>query len=221
MTSTELIVSVSGIRGIVGESLTAEAGLAFAAALGTHLQGGRMVLGRDGRPSGMLLRHAVLAGLLEAGCEVHDVGVAPTPTVGLAVRRLEARGAIQITASHNPAEWNGLKLFGGDGRVLSAAEGREVQQRFEKRSFRRVGWQAVGSLQECRSAEDWHRDRVLELVDGPRIRATGLRTFLDANGGAGGPLGQGLLDAFQTKPLCQGCNADGHFVHEPEPTEVN
>src|SRR6266852_608017 len=103
MTARGLIVSVSGIRGIVGESLTAEAALAFASALGTHLKGGRVVLGRDGRPSGSLLRHAVLAGLLEAGCEVQEVGVTPTPTVGLAVRRLDARGGIQITASHNPA----------------------------------------------------------------------------------------------------------------------
>src|SRR5262249_40641936 len=112
-----LIVSVSGIRGIVGTGLTAETALAFASALGTHLGGGRVVVGGDGRPSGALWRHAVLAGLLEAGCDVKEVGVAATPTVGLAVRKLEAKGGIQITASHNPAPWNGLKLFGSDGRV--------------------------------------------------------------------------------------------------------
>src|SRR5215470_8861530 len=125
-----LIVSVSGIRGIVGDSLTPEPALAFAAALGTYLQGGRVVLSRDGRPSGAVLRHAVLAGLLGAGCEVHDLGVAPTPTCGLAVRRLQAAGGIQITASHNPAPWNGLKLFGPDGAVLSAIEGKKVQALF-------------------------------------------------------------------------------------------
>ncbi len=216
-----LIVSVSGIRGVVGDGLTAEAVLAFASALGTHLGGGRVVLGRDGRPSGSLLRHAVLAGLLEAGCEVHDVGVAPTPTVGLAVSRLAARGAVQITASHNPAEWNGLKLFGPDGRVLPPGEGRKVQAVFESRHFRRVAWSGLGKLEECRRAEDWHRDRVLELVDGPRIRAAGLRAFLDANGGAGGPLGRRLLDALGVRPVCQGCEADGHFEHVPEPTAEN
>src|SRR5437762_12317160 len=122
----ELIVSVSGIRGIVGQGLTAEATLAFAAALGTQTQGGRIVLSRDGRPSGAVLRHAVLAGLLGAGCEVQDLGVAPTPTCGLAIRKLQAMGGMQITASHNPAPWNGLKLFGKEGRVLSAAEGNKV-----------------------------------------------------------------------------------------------
>src|SRR5438552_5896203 len=136
----ELIVSVSGIRGIVGQGLTAEATLAFAAALGTHTQGGRIVLSRDGRPSGLMLRHAVLAGLLGAGCAVEDLGVAPTPTCGLAGRRLQAAGAIQITASHNSAEWNGLKLFGPDGMVLTADEGRQVQALFEGGTFRRAAW---------------------------------------------------------------------------------
>src|SRR3954453_23539623 len=110
MTANGLIVSVSGIRGIVGQGLTAEAALGFAAALGTHLGGGRVLLSSDGRSSGEMLRSAVLAGLLETGCEVRDLTVAPTPTVGLAVQELQARGAIQITASHNPAQWNGLKL---------------------------------------------------------------------------------------------------------------
>src|SRR5262245_15934684 len=142
----ELIVSVSGIRGIVGDGLTPEAALAFAAALGTQAQGGRIVLSRDGRSSGDMLRHAILAGLLSSGCEVQDIGVAPTPTFGLAVKRLGAAGGIQITASHNPAPWNGLKLFSSDGAVLSAGEGRNIQAIFESKSFRRVPWNELGSV---------------------------------------------------------------------------
>src|SRR5712692_6830796 len=217
----ELIVSVSGIRGIVGKGLTAEAALAFASALGTQVRGGRMVLSRDGRPSGDMLRHAVLAGLRGAGCEVHDLGVAPTPTLGLALRMLLAAGGIQITASHNPAPWNGLKLFGPDGAVLSARQGREIQAIFEAGSFRRVSWDELGTVTECRHAEDWHRERVLQLVDVVRIRSRGLRVFLDANGGAGGPLGKKLLEAFQCRPVCQACDADGIFLHEPEPVAAN
>src|SRR5262245_21486453 len=213
-----LIVSVSGIRGIIGQPLTPETATAFAAALGAYASGGKIVLGRDGRPSGQMLRHAVLAGLFSTGCEVHDLGVAPTPTCGFAVKRLQAAGAVQITASHNPAEWNGLKLFGADGRVLSTDQGKQVQALFETRDFQRAPWDELGYVSECRHAEDWHRDRVLELVDVVRIRARQLRTFLDANGGAGGPLGKDLLEAFQTRPVCQGCKADGFFEHEPEPT---
>lgn len=221
MTSEKLIVSVSGIRGVVGDGLTPEAATTFAAALGTAVEGSRVVLSRDGRPSGAMLRHAVLAGLLSAGCDVDDLGVAATPTCGLAVRRLHARGAVQITASHNPAEWNGLKLFGPEGRVLTAAEGQALKTLFDSQNFRRAAWDRLGSVTERHQADDWHRDRVLELVDVVRIRAAGLKTFLDANGGAGGPLGRRLLEAFQTKPVCQGGTADGFFQHEPEPTAEN
>ena len=171
-----------------------------------------------------MLRHAVLAGLLGAGCEVHDLGVAPTPTVGLAVRRLEAAGGIQITASHNPAQWNGLKLFGPDGRVLSAAEGSKVKALFEAGALRRV---AVGRARQrptdCRQAEDWHRDRVLRT--GRRARASaprGFAAFLDANGGAGGPLGQRLLEALQARAgLRTAATPTASSRHEPEPTAEN
>ncbi len=220
-TNANLIVSVSGIRGIVGEGLTAEVATAFASALGTHVRGGRIVLSGDGRSSGAMLRHAVLAGLLEAGCDVVDVGVTPTPTCGFAIRKLQAAGGIQITASHNPAPWNGLKLFGGDGRILSAAEGSKVQAIFESRAFRRAAWDKLGTWSEERRADDWHRERVLELVDVTRIRARGLKVFLDANGGAGGPLGRRLLEALQARPIIQAGDADGFFLHEPEPVAEN
>jgi phosphomannomutase len=219
--SSDLIVSVSGIRGMIGESLTPEAALRFALAFGAQLGGGRVVLCRDGRPSGTMLRHAVLAGLLSSGCEVHDLAVAPTPTAGLAVRTLGAAGGIQITASHNPAPWNGLKLFGAAGRVLSAAAGREIQHLFESGSARRVPYQELGTVQDYSRALDDHRDRVLQLVDVSAIRAAGLRAFLDANGGAGGPLGRRLLQALQVETVCHGCEADGFFLHEPEPTAEN
>jgi phosphomannomutase len=205
----------------VGRGLTPEIAASFAAALGTSTQGGRVVLSRDGRPSGAMLRHAVLAGLLAAGCEIHDVGVAPTPTCGLAVRRLAAAGGVQITASHNPAEWNGLKLFGLDGAVLTPDAGRAIKALFDAGDFRRAAWHDLGTLTDCRDAGDWHRERVLELVDAPRIRARGLRVFLDANGGAGGPLGRRLLDSLGCQPVCVGCDADGHFAHEPEPVAAN
>lgn len=216
-----LIVSVSGIRGIVGDGLTVEAATAFAAALGAHAHGGVMVLSRDGRPSGDVLRHAILAGLLASGCAVSDLGVAATPTCGLAVRRLTAAGGVQITASHNPAPWNGLKLFGPDGMVLSAVEGKRVQALFEAGTRRWAAWNKLGKVSDCRHAEDWHLERVLELVDGPPIHAAHFRVFLDANGGAGGPLGRRLLESLGCLGVCHACDADGAFLHEPEPTAEN
>jgi phosphomannomutase len=217
----ELIVSVSGVRGIVGAGLTPSVAQAFAAALGSHTQGGRIALSSDGRPSGAMLRHAVLAGLLSTGCDVLDLGVAPTPTLGLAVRRLEAAGGVQITASHNPAPWNGLKLFGPDGAVLNAAQGRDIQALFAAATPGYVSWDKIGRSCECRDALDWHRARVLELVDVARISGRKLSVFLDANGGAGGPMGQKLLESLGCRLIAHHCRADGVFAHEPEPIADN
>lgn len=218
---SELIISVSGIRGIVGKSLTPDAATAFAAALGTSVQSGSIVLSRDGRPSGVMLRHAVLAGLISAGCKVHDLGIASTPTFGLAIQRLQAAGGIQITASHNPAPWNGLKLFGCEGGVLSAEQGQEIRALFDARTFGHQSWDKLGTVHDCTQALDWHHDRVLELIDVPRIRSHPVRPFLDANGGAGGPLGRRLLETLQCRPILQACEADGVFRHEPEPIAEN
>ncbi len=221
-TSDELIVSVSGIRGIVGAGLTPGPAVAFAQALGSYLRGGPVVLSRDSRPSGEVLRHAVLAGLLACGCDVQDLGIAPTPTCGLAVRRLRAAGAVQITASHNPAPWNGLKLFGDDGAVLSASRGREVKQLYDAGWFTCVPHDRLGRAHACDQAEAWHAERVLQLVDVERIRRRGFRTLLDANGGAGGPLGMRLLEALQgVIPAARGARPDGAFAHPPEPLAEN
>jgi phosphomannomutase len=221
ISTNELIVSVSGIRGIIGAGFSPAAALAFAQALGTYLQGGRVVLARDSRPSGNMLRHAVIAGLASCGCEIHDLGIVPTPTCGLAVRKLEAVGAIQITASHNPAPWNGMKLFGSDGAVLSAAKGKEIKQIFDTNAFALVAHEKLGGLRDCQQAEDWHRERVLQLVDGTRIRSHRFRVLLDANGGAGGPLGKALLDSLQAKTILLSAQPDGNFAHPPEPLAEN
>jgi phosphomannomutase len=168
-----------------------------------------------------MLRHAVIAGLQACGCEVVDLGIAPTPTVGLAVRKLDAAGAIQITASHNPAPWNGMKLFGNDGAVLTATKGKVIKEIFDKNSFVFVPHDKIGRLQECTQAEDWHRARVRELVDVARLRAAKYRVLLDANAGAGGPLGQALLDSLGAQPTILGGQPDGNFAHPPEPIAEN
>lgn len=213
----ELIVSVSGIRGIIGQSLSPDIACRFASALGTYLKGGRVVLSRDGRPSGRMLRQAVAAGLSAAGCTVDDIGIAPTPTVGVAVRQLGAAGGIQITASHNPAPWNGLKMFGADGAVLTAERGRQVQQLFESGSLKFAGWDAIGDIRVPPDVTEAHARSVCDAVSASSIHAAGFRVLLDANGGAGGPLGASLLRQLGCEIVELACEADGTFVHEPEP----
>jgi phosphomannomutase len=219
--ANELIVSVSGIRGIVGSSLTPEAAARFAGALGAYLKGGRVAVGRDSRPSGEMLKHAVIAGLTAAGCTVDDLGIVPTPTVGLAVRNLGAAGGMMITASHNPAPWNGLKLFGPDGAVLSADDGRDVARLYETGEFARATWDRVGELHVPPDVTDDHLRAVLDCVSVAKVASKNFTVFLDGNGGAGGPLGVRLLRELGCRVVQHNCLANGDFAHDPEPTPAH
>lgn len=211
------IVSVSGIRGIVGQTLLPDRVCQFAASLGTFLRGGRVVLSRDSRPSGQMLRSASIAGLTSVGCTVEDIGIAPTPTVGIAVRQLGAAGALQITASHNPAPWNGLKMFGPDGAVLSADRGRQVQQIYENGTFRYASWNGIGGSRVPPDVLEVHAQMACDSAGAASTHAAGLRVLLDANGGAGGPLGSMLLRQMGCEVVEIACEPDGVFVHEAEP----
>ncbi len=218
---SNFIVSVSGIRGVVGAGLTPEVVARFAAAFGAHRGGGTMLLSRDSRPSGEMLADAAAAGLRSAGCTVLDAGILPTPTAGLAVRARGYAGGIQITASHNPAPWNGLKMFGSDGAVLTAAEGAAVEALFRSDAFARASWNRLGPRRRIYGVEKAHVERVLAVVDPERIRAARFTVVLDGNGGAGGPAGLLLLDALGCDVLPLGCEPDGHFDHDPEPTPAH
>ena len=213
----ELIVSVSGIRGIIGETLTPEAALRFAQAMGTHLQGGKVLVSRDGRPSGQFLGHAVIAGLLQCGCEVLDLGIQPTPTVGVAVRHFEAAGAIQITASHNPAPWNGLKLFGRDGAVLAPEIGKAVQQLFESQQFERKPWDQLGEYSSTNDGSRAHLGAVLRASKVAAIAERRFRILIDGNGGSGGPLALQLLQELGCTTIPHNTEQTGYFAHEAEP----
>ncbi|MCU0703784.1 MAG: phosphoglucosamine mutase [Fimbriiglobus sp.] len=218
---SELIVSVSGIRGVIGDSLTPDAACRFAMALGTHLGGGRVVVSRDGRPSGDALRHAVFAGLMATGCTADDIGIAPTPTVGIAVRTLSAAGAIQITASHNPAPWNGLKMFGPDGAVLPAEQGQRVKLLFERGPFKLAKWDGIGAVHVPPDVLADHARLVQENVSVSTIASRGIRVFLDGNGGSGGPLAAMLLGELGCQVIQHNCESNGLFAHEAEPTPAH
>ena len=127
---SELIISVSGLRGVVGTSLTADVAVRYVAAFASDLPPGPLVVARDGRSTGTMLRDLITGALTASGRDVIDVGVAATPTVGVFVRDYGAVGAVQISASHNPPEYNGIKLFGVDGRVIGAAAGAKVREEY-------------------------------------------------------------------------------------------
>jgi phosphomannomutase len=216
-----LIVSVSGIRGVVGRTLTPDVAMRFAVSYAAELTPGPVAVSRDGRSTGDMLAHAVTAGLSAAGREVVDLGVAATPTVGFFVQHAKLAGAVQISASHNPPEWNGLKLYRREGFVLSAGAGKRVAERFESGDPTFVEWNAVGHERVEPNPLRPHLARVSSLVDVERIRARKFRVTLDANHGSGALLGRELLTMLGCDARILGADPDGRFEHQPEPTEAN
>ena len=140
---SSLMVSVSGVRGIVGEALIPEVVAKFSAAFGRLTQEGMIVVGSDTRTSNQMFRYAVFSGLLSSGCEVVDVGVCPTPSLQLIVEKLEASGGIAITGSHNPAEWNALKFIRSDGLFLYPEQGKLLLRIYAKERITRVKWDKI------------------------------------------------------------------------------
>ncbi|MCH2115597.1 MAG: phosphoglucosamine mutase [Pirellulales bacterium] len=217
----EPIISVSGLRGIVGLSLTPEIVSRYVAAFVESLPAGPVVITRDGRGTGLMVAAAVKAALMAAGRTCLDADLAATPTTGVLVRHLAAAGGIQISASHNPAPYNGLKLLDRSGRVLPAAAGQEVLDRYRAGSPQ---WQPHDQLGACHQIEDTvtaHLALVAEICDVARIRQRGFRTLIDSNHGAGGLLGVALLQELGCTVNLLGGEADGQFGHPPEPTEEN
>jgi len=217
------MISVSGIRGIVGESLTPFVVADFAAKLATWLPPGPMVFGRDSRPSGPALRHAILGALTGVGRDVIDLGIVPTPTVQVEVESRRAAGGIALTASHNPVEWNALKLIGGDGRFLSPTAGRRFLDAAVGMTPAWQPWDRLGKVMVAEDPLARHLELILGLdfLDVPAIRARRFRVALEAVHGAGGAIGRRLLEAL-------GCRFDilfeeptGFFPRVAEPLAEN
>ncbi len=217
------MVSVSGVRGRVGEALTPEVVARFAAGFGawaTARSGGnrRIVVGRDSRVSGPMFHRIVLGALESVGCQVTDVGMAPTPTIQLAVEETHAAGGLAITASHNPAEWNALKFIGPSGLFLEEHEGAEMRTAMEH-GIPRAAWNALGSVERDESAVDRHLERILTLpfINVAALRERRFKVALDCVRGAGAVIMPQLLERLGCDVTAIHLEPDGRFPREPEP----
>lgn len=217
----EPIISVSGLRGVVGESLSPELAMRFACAFAGGLPAGPLVVTRDSRNTGAMLADAVRSGLAAVGRTVLDAGIAATPTTGVLIRHHQAAGGIQISASHNPAPYNGLKLFSQNGSVLTAAAGEEVIQRYRGGEIPWVPYDQIGETLHPPEITSKHLELVLATVDVQRIRQRHFKVVLDSNHGAGSLLGLELLRQLGCDVVPVGDRPDGIFAHAPEPTAEN
>ena len=220
MNDNTLMISISGIRGIAGKSLTPAVVTRFAQAFGSWLPpDASVIVGNDTRVSREAMREAVFAGLRSTGCRILDVGVCPTPTIKFAVCERKATGGICITASHNPVEWNGLKMVRSDGVFLNAAQGEEVLSLFQSGRFRNPP--SAASVETDASVLDRHIDRLLTVIDASAIARRRPKVVLDACHGVASVAGLRLLNRLGCQTIPIHCIPDGRFPHNPEPLPQN
>ncbi|WP_375586974.1 phosphoglucosamine mutase [Flagellimonas aurea] len=224
-----LIKSISGIRGTIGgqtnDNLTPVDAVKFAAAYGTWLKSYsgtdnlKVVIGRDARLSGEMIQNLVVSTLVGLGIDVIDLGLSTTPTVEIAVPLEKADGGIILTASHNPKQWNALKLLNEKGEFLDAEQGAKILALAEKEDFEFAEVDDLGEIIKNDSYIDIHIDEVLELplVDAETIKKAGFKVVVDGVNSTGGIAIPKLLEELGVEVVKLYCDPTGHFPHNPEP----
>jgi len=216
-----LKISISGVRGVIGDSLTPTLLTRFAQAFGTYVGSGTIVIGRDPRTSGEMVKQAVVAGLLSSGCRVLNVGMCPVPTIQLMVRMHHAVGGLAITASHNPPEWNALKFIGPEGTFLGPGLAREMLDIYHQGEYAKVAGSEMRDVERFTGANDLHIKAILDEVGPLPTKGRRLRVVLDACNGAGSIVGPKLLDALGVEVITINDQPNGQFPRPAEPTPEN
>jgi len=227
--ASELIITISGMRGIFGENLTdavaGEYGCAFGTFLKRSFRSGTQKLsvciGRDSRPSGQVLTAAVAEGLCSVGIDVVDLGIVTTPGVGIMIRHLNCAGGLVITASHNPGEYNGIKLLLDNGVAPPVRLAGQIKEAFLTKDFEFVDSTSRGRISQNDQTDSVHIEKVLAIVDKDSIAEAKFKVVLDSVNGAGGRVGVKLLEELGCEVVGVNTEPTGQFAHEPEPTREN
>lgn len=213
-----LKIGITGVRGIVGETFTPEVAVGFAQAFATYLDRGRILVCRDTRSSGPMVRSAVVAGLLATGCEVIDLGVCPTPSLQSAVSWLGADGGIAVTAGHNPAQWSALKFVRGDGLYLNPLQAEELLDVFHQGEFTKATWDEIQPAIQNQDPIEHHIELLKNAFDRSIIKARRFKVAVDCCNGACSRLIPRWLAELGCEVLAINDDPTGTFPHRPEPT---
>ena len=226
-----LIKSISGIRGtiggVVGDNLTPLDVVKFASAYGIWIKrysdNNKIVIGRDARISGSMVQNLVMNTLVGLGFDVIDIGLSTTPTVEIAVPLENASGGIIITASHNPKQWNALKLLNSKGEFLNSNDGIEILKLAESTNLKYNDVDSLGKIIEVENYIDIHIDQVLSLnvIDVNKIKSSNFKIVVDAVNSTGGIAVPKLLNKLGVEVIELYCEPNGHFPHNPEPLKEN
>jgi phosphomannomutase len=219
----KLISSISGVRGIVGKTLTPEVALSAGRAYGAYVRGKKVIIGGDSRTSHLMLKSAVIAGLLSQGCRVIDIGICPTPTIEMAIIGERAAGGVGLTASHNPIEWNGLKFFNAKGEFLTPGQYERFKPLLNAKDIPIRRWNSLGEIETDYEwiAKHVHQVCRLNLIKVKKIRDRKFRVVIDAVNGGGSVAGPMLLERLGCRVIRFNCTPDGRFPHKPEPLPQN
>lgn len=213
-----LKISVSGVRGIVPESLTPDICLDFAKAFGSYLNSGSVVIGTDTRTSSEFIKGIILQGLLSCGCKIIDLGIATTPTVGVAVRHLKVDGGIIVTASHNPEPWNGIKFIKDDGIFLNTLQAKKLLDIYYSKKFL---VQSGGSAITYNKANHDHIEKILESINVALIKKSKFKVAIDCVNGAGSVITPLLLKKLGCQIIAINSYPKAPFPRGAEPTPEN
>jgi phosphomannomutase len=216
-----LRLSSFGLRGFAGESLTPEVVIDFAAAFGTFVDGGPVLVGRDTRLSSPMVRDSVAAGLLAAGCDVLDLGVCPAPLLQFSVPRRRAAGAIAISGGHMRAGWNALTLISADGGFLDPVSGEAVLDIYHARDFRRADWRNLGTAAEVEDFAAPYFDALEALLDAAAIRRAKLTVAIDVVNGAGCRFLEPFAQRLGFRLVAVNAEESGYMARDPEPRPRN
>jgi len=218
-----LMVSVSGIRGIIGDGLFPQEILKYTSAFADFSGNGKIIIGTDGRISGDMVKNLVIGSLLAKGNDVIDIGIVPTPTVLFNIKNLKAVGGIQISASHNPNEWNALKLMNKNGEFLSPEENKLMLSNLNSSSAKYSSWNKLGKLSVYSKGLEDHIAAVLKtpFINIRKIRNRRFRVLLDCVNGAGAYSMPVLLKKLGCDVIEFNCEKTGIFPRLPEPIPQN
>ena len=216
-----LKVGVSGVRGVVGDSLSPAMVADFAASFGVYVGGGKVIVGRDTRPTGALFEHAVVAGLLSVGCQPVLIGIVPTPTVQVMVDQYNANGGIAITASHNPEEWNALKFIGSSGIFLNHGEAAELLDVYNQPNSHFVEEEEYRNVRHVANAFDVQKQRLFSKLNLELIRKARFKVAVDCCNGAGALYSRSFLEELGCDVVSLFDETDGRFRRKPEPVTEN
>ncbi|MCX6149985.1 MAG: phosphoglucosamine mutase [Ignavibacteriales bacterium] len=217
-----LMVSISGIRGLVGDGLEPEVLVKYTSAYADFCGRGKVVVGRDARISGEMVKSIVVGTLSAKGIEVIDIGIVPTPTVQYTVKTLRAAGGIAISASHNPNEWNALKLLNSTGQFMTPEENLDLQKILTKeRTYK--SWHNLGKISLYQNGLKKHMEDVFKLkyIDKVKIKERKFKVLADCVNGAGAYCIPDLLREFGCEVIEMNCEKTGIFPRLPEPLPEN